>query len=41
MNKSHQQLVDVAMVVPFTCTVAPDTGLPVSSLTLPDTLKVF
>jgi hypothetical protein len=29
------------MLVPFTSTVAPDTGLPASSVTFPDTLKLF
>ena len=33
-------VVAVAIEVPFTVTVAPDTGLPVSSVTFPDTLKL-
>jgi hypothetical protein len=34
-------VVAVAIEVPFTVTVAPDTGLPVSSITFPVTLKLF
>ena len=33
--------VAVAIAVPFTVTVAPYTGLPASSVTFPDTLKLF
>ena len=34
-------VVAVAILVPFTSTVAPDNGLPASSVTLQDTLKLF